>query len=231
MSKAVAVFSGGVDSVCACALLKPEFRLCGISFSYGQRAGREIDAARKLAGVLGLEEHRIVDIGFMRGLYGESNVLTDPKRSMPGEFEYSIVVPVRNAVFLSIASAWAYALNASRVAYGAHTGDVNYPDCRPGFSDRLEDALNHGEIDGIRSGVRERLEIWSPYKEGMSKDDLVRAGYEILGDDIFRTWSCYLDGELHCGVCESCRNRRAAFRAAGIGDQTGYEAPIGGSFS
>ena len=59
----------------------------------------------------------------MKELYGDSNVLTSSKRKIPSKFDYSIVVPIRNAVFLSIASAWAFTLNASLVVYGAHTGD------------------------------------------------------------------------------------------------------------
>lgn len=70
----------------------------------------------------------------MKDLYGESNVLTSSKKNIPKSFDYSIVVPVRNAVFLSIGTAWAFTLNASLVAYGAHKGDWHYPDCRPNFA-------------------------------------------------------------------------------------------------
>ena len=70
----------------------------------------------------------------MKNLYGDSNVLTSTKNKIPQKFDYSIIVPIRNAVFLSIATAWAYTLNAPLVAFGAHTGDKNYPDCKPSFS-------------------------------------------------------------------------------------------------
>ena len=134
----------------------------------------EISAAKTFAKKLGLKQHKIIDIGFMKDLYGNSNVLTSTKRKIPTEFEYSIVVPIRNAVFLSIASAWAFTLNASLVAYGAHTGDQHYPDCRPIFTKKLESAFNQGEIDGINSKLRKNIEIWSPYREGLSKKDLLK---------------------------------------------------------
>ena len=222
MKKAVIVFSGGVDSVCAVSYLKSKYELYGITFSYGQKASMEIAAAKSFAKKLGLKEHKIIDIGFMKNLYGNSNVLTSSKRKIPTKFEYSIVVPIRNAVFLSIASAWAFTLNASLVAYGAHTGDTNYPDCRPKFAKKLENAFNEGESDGINSKLRKSIEIWSPYRKGLSKSDLLKTGIKNLGDSIFKTWSCYSNKKYHCGICESCNNRKIAFKKAGIIDKTKY---------
>lgn len=222
MKKAVVVFSGGVDSVCAVSYLESKYELYGITFSYGQKANSEIAAAKSFAKRLGLKQHRIIDIGFMKELYGNSNVLTSSKRKIPSKFEYSIVVPIRNAVFLSIASAWAFTLNASLVVYGAHTGDKHYPDCRPSFAKKLETAFNQGEIDGIKSKLRKNIEIWSPYRQGLSKSDLLQSGMKILGESIFKTWSCYSNKKLHCGVCESCNNRKIAFEKAGITDKTKY---------
>ena len=223
MKKAVIVFSGGVDSACSAALLQPEYALYGVSFSYGQKAKREIQAARRLAKELALKEHKIVDISFMKSLYTDSNnALTSAKSKIPERFEYSIVVPIRNAVFLAVAAAWAYSIGAPLVAYGAHTGDEHYPDCRPEFAKKLAFAFNQGESDGIRSGLRKNLKIWSPYIEGLSKSDLLKAGYKNVGDSIFGTWSCYASRRHHCGVCESCSNRKAAFADAGIPDKTRY---------
>ncbi|MDH3361206.1 MAG: 7-cyano-7-deazaguanine synthase [Nitrosopumilus sp.] len=222
MKKAVIVFSGGVDSICAVSFLKPKYELYGITFSYGQKANREILAAKSFAKKLGLKQHKIIDIGFMKDLYGNSNVLTSTKRKIPTKFDYSIVVPIRNAVFLSIASAWAFTLDASLVVYGAHTGDSHYPDCRPVFAKKLQSAFNQGEIDGINSKLRKSIEIWSPYRQGLSKSDLLRSGVKVLGDSIFKTWSCYSNKKYHCGVCESCNNRISAFKKAGIIDKTKY---------
>ena len=222
MKKAVIVFSGGVDSVCAVSYLKPKYDLYGITFSYGQKGSMEISAAKTFAKKLGLKQHKIIDIGFMKDLYGDSNVLTSAKRKIPSEFEYSIVVPIRNAVFLSIASAWAFTLNASLVAYGAHTGDKHYPDCRPIFAKKLESAFNQGEIDGINSKLRKNIKIWSPYSEDLSKKDLLEKGIKILGNSVFKTWSCYSNKKHHCGICESCNNRKTAFKEAGIKDKTKY---------
>lgn len=222
MKKAVVVFSGGIDSVCTCAYLKSKYDLYGISFSYGQRANKEMKIAKTFSKILGLKEHKIIDISFMKNLYGETNVLTSSKDMIPHKFDYSIVVPIRNAVFLSIATAWAFTLNASLIAYGAHKGDKNYPDCRPSFSKKIEQALNEGELDGIKLGIRKKIVIWSPFRSGLTKSELLKKGSRVLGDKIFNTWSCYDNKKLHCGTCESCNNRKAAFIKAKLHDKTKY---------
>ena len=197
MKKAVVVFSGGIDSVSTCAYLKSKYELYGISFLYGQKASQEIKKAKEFAKILRLKEHKIVDINFMKELYGNTNVLTSSKNKIPGKFNYSIVVPIRNGIFLSIATAWAFSINASLVVYGAH-------------------------IDGIKSKIRKRIEIWSPYKAKLTKKQLIKKGYDVLGNNIFNTWSCYKNGKVQCGKCESCNNRKAAFLEAGIEDKTNY---------
>lgn len=174
------------------------------------------------------EEYRIVDISFMKDLYATSNVLTNDQATMPSRFDYSIVVPARNAIFLTIASAWAFSIDAKMVAYGAHKGDTNYPDCRPEFIKSINEMINLTEIDGIKLGIRSEIKIWSPALDGMEKHDLLRIGYKVLGDKLFETWSCYSEGVkhnskvVHCGKCESCMNRKNAFVAAGIDDRTKY---------
>ncbi len=208
--------------MCLGAHLAKKYDLYGITFSYGQRASRELEAAKKIRKILGLKEHKIIPLDFMKSLYGTSNVLTSTKKSLPSKFDYSIVVPIRNAIFVTIATAWAFSLKASLVAYGAHTNDTKYPDCRPIFAKKLESALNQGEIDGINLGIRDKIKVWSPYSAGISKSELVKSGYARFGDKIFQTWSCYANSKNHCGKCESCNNRKAAFVQAKIKDRTRY---------
>ncbi|HJS82965.1 MAG TPA: 7-cyano-7-deazaguanine synthase, partial [Nitrososphaera sp.] len=200
-----------------------------ITFSYGQRARREISRARRFSRILNAKDHRVVDIGFMKSLYGKSNALTYSGLKLPGEFEESLIVPVRNAVFITIASAWAMSIGARMVAYGAHTGDVSsYPDCRPEFALALANALNLAEADSISSGRRQGIKIVSPATEDLDKAALLQAGNRILGDKIFQTWSCYSNGTksgndyIHCGHCESCINRKVSFISAQIEDKTRY---------
>ena len=141
---------------------------------------------------------------------------------MPSSFQSNIIVPIRNAVFLTIATAYAFSLGADTVAYGAHLTDQPYPDCRPEFTNKLAEALNLGDIDAIREGGHPPVKMWSPAIQGLSKSEMLKISYRLLGMEVFRTWSCYLDGENQCGNCESCHNRKNAFKQAGITDLTAY---------
>ena len=228
---AVCIVSGGLDSICTAAYLAEEkgYELYMLTFIYGQRGKHEIQLAKWFARTLKAKDHRIVNIAFMKKLYCKTNALTDGKRRLPQSFDYSLVVPVRNAIFISVATAWAMSINAKMVAYGAHADDFHYPDCRPEFIRSITDALNLAEADGIRAGLRKKISIWSPAVDHIGKSELLRIGYKILGDKIFKTWSCYSDGIkvksghiLHCGICESCINRKRAINKARIEDKTCY---------
>jgi 7-cyano-7-deazaguanine synthase len=232
--KAVCIFSGGLDSTCTLAYVKNDgYQVYALTFRYGQMSEQEVNTAESLAGIIGVEEHKIIDISFMKELYKESrNVLTHSNdiNAIPSTFDYSIVVPIRNAVFLTIASAYAFSINATLIVYGAHKDDsIHYPDCRVEFISSIEHALNLAEVDGIKQGIRNSIRIWSPAVEGLGKADLIKIGYKLIGDNIFRTWSCYTNGVLtnsmqrvHCGRCESCNNRKRAFLEAGVKDMTIY---------
>ncbi len=231
MNKAVCIFSGGLDSTCTLAYIKDKgYQVYALTFKYGQMSKQEVKVTELLAGIVGVEEHKIIDISFMKELYKSSGNLLTNEGAMPSAFNYSIVVPIRNAVFLSIASAYAFSINARLVAYGAHKDDaIHYPDCRVEFVSKLEEALNLAEEDGIRQGIRSSISIWSPAVEGLGKADLIRIGYKLLGDNIFKTWSCYTDGivtgngeRVQCGKCESCMNRKRAFIEVGLEDKSNY---------
>lgn len=223
--KAVIIVSGGLDSSGAAAYWKREgYHLYLLTFNYGQRASQEINRAKEIGKKLSVRSHKVLDISFMKDLYGSSNVLTDESKEMPKSFQSNIIVPIRNAVFLTIASAYAFSLGATVVAYGAHLTDQPYPDCRPEFAKELSAVLNLGDIDAIKEGAHPEIRIWSPAIQGLSKDEMLKISYGILGKDVYRTWSCYLDGEKQCGRCESCNNRKKAFNMAGIKDLTEYLA-------
>lgn len=230
-TKAVCILSGGLDSVVSAFYVKKvwNFAPYTITFHYGQRSTEEMRRARLFSMQLGSKVHKEIDIGFMKDLYGNDNALTAMNTIIPDRFHQSIVVPHRNSVFLTIGAAWAASLKIGVLVYGAHADDQNYPDCRPVFVSSIESMLNQSDIDAINLGLRKRIEIWCPAKENIHKNDLVKIGFELLGDKLFDTWSCYsdksrnsLNKQVHCGACESCINRRLSFNEANIQDKTEY---------
>jgi 7-cyano-7-deazaguanine synthase len=232
IKKAVCIFSGGLDSTCTLAYIKNKgYQVYTLTFKYGQRNKYEINIAKSLIDIIGVNDYKIIDISFMKELYKESKsaLISNTDNKIGIIFDYSIVVPVRNAIFISMASAYAFSINADLVVYGSHKDDsIYYPDCRIEFIKNLENALNLGEIDGINQGIRNRIEIWSPTIDNLNKLDLVKIGYKLLGDNIFKSWSCYNNGVLvnneriHCGVCKACVDRKIAFLKSNIIDKTIY---------
>lgn len=229
-SKAVCIFSGGLDSISTAVYLrKLGLDLYLISFDYGQRASTELLVAKRFSKLLKCKKYEIINISFLKNLFGSTNILTNSKSQIPSTFDYSIVVPLRNTVFITLASIWAISLNIPLVVYGAHSGDKKYPDCRPSFTRSLEKTINLSEIDGINLEIRKKLHIWSPAIDRISKSELLLFGYKELGDKIFQSWSCYNENRekkssllTHCGKCESCINRKRAILKAKLEDKTRY---------
>ncbi|MDG6906567.1 MAG: 7-cyano-7-deazaguanine synthase QueC [Nitrososphaerota archaeon] len=221
--RAVCIISGGLDSSGVAAFWKSKgYSLNLLTFDYGQRAKKEISRAKEIGRFLGVESHKFVDISFMKDLYGSTNVLTDSSKKIPSHFQSNIIVPIRNAIFLTIATANAFSIGAEILAYGAHLTDQPYPDCRPDFARSLERTLNLGDADAIKLKKHPPIELWSPAIAGQKKEELLKISHELMGDHVFRTWSCYLNGKYQCGMCESCRNRKIAFKSIGIYDKTEY---------
>ena len=229
-TKIVAVVSGGLDSTsfaayCSKVLKAP---LYVISFQYGQRAIKEVELAKEVLKGL-YEEFKIINISDVKQVLGR-NQLTDREVKVENKYTQNVVVPVRNAIMLSIATAYAYTVGANFVLYGAHLGDSSigtnlYPDCSSSFQTAFEKAMYLGHYHKDEKGrlLGNEVTIGSPGKSKMGKDKLAEIGYKILGDKVFQTYSCYFGGKIHCGECESCMNRKKAFMQAGIRDKTIYE--------
>jgi len=231
MKKVISVLSGGLDSISYSIACKKNAKLHPLIFDYGQKGRREIEVAIKLSKELGFEEPKVLDISFMLELW-KGTQLTDDGVAVAESYTPSVVVPIRNAIFLTVATAYAYTLEAEKVIYGSHIGDcrpsndpeniwfASYPDCSPEFVIALEAALRIGHFRKSRG-----VEIWSPAREGKTKVDIIKTAHNLLKENselLFSTWSCYRSGETQCGECESCRNRKAAFKEAGIDDLTRY---------
>ena len=231
------LLSGGLDSTTVAALAcRRGYDLSGVTVHYGQAHRREVEAARRVAGALGIA-HRIVDGAFFKDLAWYS-ALTQPERfalpagRMPEAMAQDIpvtYVPLRNTFLLAMGAALLesealQAIERERVPpdalevalyIAANAVDYSgYPDCRPEYYAAVAEAFRLGSKLGVHYGVPFRIE--TPLID-RTKADIVRLGVEV-GAPLGLTWSCYAGGERPCGRCDSCRLRAKGFAEAGLPD-------------
>jgi 7-cyano-7-deazaguanine synthase len=212
--KCVIVLSGGPDSATVAYWAKAQgYQIHPITFNYGQIALKETEAAQKIAKKLRTTT-KIIDLSALKEIFSGVTSLCNTNIPLTSEFSAPIIVPFRNAIFLSAAVAYAVAIGTDKIFYGAQGSDEPfYPDCRREFYEAFEKAAQLGACD--------KITIKAPFS-GSKKSDLIREGAK-LGVLFELTWSCYLDKIKHCGKCESCNNRKKAFQEAGVADPTKYE--------
>ena len=216
MKKAVVLLSGGLDSATTLYYAKAKgFAPQCLIFDYGQRHGKEISSARRLARRAGCPA-QVVKIR----LPWQGSSLLDKKAPLPRRREIkpgeipSTYVPARNIIFLGFAASFAEAAGAQTIFIGANAVDYSgYPDCRPEFLAAFQAALGQG----LKAGVEKHpVKIRAPLLK-KSKAEIVRLGTR-LGVPYNLTWSCYRGGRKPCGVCDSCRLRAKGFEQAGQED-------------
>jgi 7-cyano-7-deazaguanine synthase len=227
---AVVLLSGGLDSATVLAVARRDgFRCHALSISYGQRHAVELDSARRMAGVLGAVEHRVVGVD-LRQIGGSA--LTDdiavPRDRAAEEMAHGIpitYVPARNTVFLALALGYAEVLGSFDIFLGVNAIDYSgYPDCRPEFVTAFERLANLATRAGVEGRGSFRIHV--PLVQ-LSKAEIIRLG-QSLGVDYGLTHSCYdpaPDGAA-CGHCDSCLLRHEGFVAAGLPDPTRYASAV-----
>jgi 7-cyano-7-deazaguanine synthase len=193
-----------------------------LTIDYNQRHRREIDAARAIAANLGAERHVVLPLDLRQ--FGGSALTDDikvPKEGVGADIPVTYV-PARNLVFLSLTLAWAEALGARDIFIGVNALDYSgYPDCRPEFIagfQKLAELATKAGAEGSPFTIQAPLQF-------LSKAEIAAEAHR-LGLDPAMSWSCYdptAEG-LACGLCDSCRLRKAGFADAGVTDGTAYAA-------
>ena len=215
MKDSVIIISGGMDSTTMLYEYKDDIALA-ITFDYGStQNGRERICAITHCQRLGIK-HIVVPLEFMHRYFKSALLMTAddiPEGNYDDENMKSTVVPFRNGIMLSIAVGIAESEGLTKVFIANHGGDhAIYPDCRGEFIQAIDEAAQAGTYEHVR--------IVAPYTS-ITKTDIALRGKQ-LGIDYAETWSCYKGGELHCGKCGTCVERKEALREAGIVDTTRY---------
>jgi 7-cyano-7-deazaguanine synthase len=215
--KAVVLLSGGLDSATTAAIaINAGYEAIALSFRYGQRHQRELEAATRIADALGITEHYTIDVNLSQ--WGGS-ALTDQSVAVPQEGVQPDIIPAtyvpgRNTVFIAIALSLAEAKDAEAIYLGINAVDYSgYPDCRPEYLAAYQQLANLSSKVGIEGKAPQLV---APLVKD-SKVDIVRRALE-LGVPIEETWSCYQGQAEPCGLCDSCRIRDRALIEAGRPD-------------
>jgi len=219
MTRAVVLLSGGLDSATVAAIAKSEgCELFALTIDYGQRHRIEIEAAKKVADHLGVVKHVImpVDFRFFGGssLTGEMEVPKDVPLEQIGKTIPNTYVPARNAVFLTLALAYAESVGAGKIYIGISAVDCSgYPDCRPEFLQAFNVLANLA----TKAGVEKSPFVVEAPLISLTKRETILRGLE-LGVDYSLTFTCYdpTPEGRSCGRCEACQLRQRAFREVGL---------------
>ncbi len=180
---AVVLLSGGLDSATTLALARNEgFQCYALTFSYGQRHQKEIEAAKRIVDSMETIEHRIIDIDLAQ--FGGS-ALTNSAIEVPkdrGDLGKPdrippTYVPARNTIFLSYALAWAEVLGAFDIFIGVNAIDYSaYPDCRAEFISAFEKLSNLATAAAVRRKGQYR--IHTPIIS-MTKSQIILTGTKL----------------------------------------------------
>jgi 7-cyano-7-deazaguanine synthase len=225
---AVILLSGGLDSATTAAIARDQgFELHALSVDYGQRHQFELDAARRVAAVIGVKRHHVVKVGL--GEFAASALtssLAVPKGRTAEAMSADIpltYVPARNTVLLSLALGLAETIGAADLFIGVNAVDYSgYPDCRPEYIAAFERMANLATKAGVEGTLR--FAIHTPLIN-WTKAEIIRRGMD-LEVDYSLTHTCYDPGPagLACGQCDACQLRLKGFSEAGLVDPLPYAA-------
>ena len=207
--KGVILLSGGLDSAVTLYYAKKKgYNLEALTFDYGQRHKKEINAARELAFLNKINLQKVkINISWANSALTKKSINVPLGRSLNKKEIPVTYVSGRNIIFLSFAVSFAESIGAKAVFIGAHIQDYSgYPDCRPQFLKGFEKAADLGLKEN-------HIKIIAPLIK-KDKKGIVKLGIS-LGVPFEYTWSCYKGEKYPCGVCDSCRFRESAFRDLG----------------
>ncbi len=222
--KAVVLVSGGLDSCVTAAIAAQDYTPAFLHVNYGQRTEhRELQAFNAIADHFKVKERLVVDIQYLKQIGGSS--LTDANMDvsaadLASEEIPTSYVPFRNANILSIAVSWAEVIGAPSIFVGAVEEDASgYPDTRVAFFDAFNEVIKQGTKPETRITIRTPV-------INMNKAQIVQRGM-ALNAPLEKSWSCYRQSAVACGVCDSCAFRLRGFQQAGFEDPIPYkERPV-----
>lgn len=207
--KAVALLSGGLDSVVSMLLAKKQAEIIlAITIDYGQKArDNEIKASAAFCSYYGIT-HKVISLPFMLDM--KSGLIENS-----GIEDSSPWIPNRNGLLINLAACYAENMGADWVVCGFNREEgVDFPDNTKEFVEACNQSLSYSTLNKVK------LNSWV---QNMNKDEIVAAA-SSLGVNFGWIWSCYRPGEKPCGECPSCIRNREAYEKVGIEYDQNFDA-------
>lgn len=211
--KALIIASGGLDSTVAAAWCKDNgYDVHLLHFSYGCKA--EGEEARSIQAIA--DRMDVPVTFFPLSIYDkdDSPLLNNDVEISTGESGAEFAhewVPARNLVMLSVATSYAEAKGFDYIVLGNNLEEAGaYPDNEPEFIEKFSNLLP------FAVGAGKRVEILMPVGNLM-KHEIVALG-NTVDAPMDLCWSCYKQGDIHCGQCGPCFMRKTAFQINGLTD-------------
>ena len=168
-TKAVTLLSGGLDSATTLAIaLSEHYQVYALSFIYGQKARKEVDAARAIVKQLKVKQHQVLDLNLdkLGGSALTDDISVPHQETAPGTIPVTYV-PARNTIFLSYALAFAEVVGAYDIFIGANSLDYSgYPDCRPEYIQSFEKMANLATKAGVEGKKNQNSCSAAIYEQG-----------------------------------------------------------------
>lgn len=212
MKRAVCLLSGGIDSFLTSFIAKKMgYEIYCLTIDYGQKARKEIEAAKKIAKILECKEHKIlkIDLKFLKSALTKKEIKIPEKETKGIPKTY---VPARNTIFISLALGYAETIDADAIFIGVNSIDFSgYPDCRPIYIKRFQKLI---DVATKKTSSGKKIKLIAPIIN-LSKSQIIKKAINF-GLDISKSWSCYQNKKNPCGKCPSCRIRKKALKELGI---------------
>lgn len=198
--KSIILLSGGLDSIVALGLTKDELNVqLALTFDYGQTVWtQEYNASKYIADYYGIK-HEVVKLPFYQKIINNNTFDKICDNNVSSNW-----LPNRNSLFLNIAAAYADKYGYTDIIFGANKQEAeNFPDNTIDFINSINNTFQYSTIVKVK--------VSAPLIN-YNKNDIVNLALKH-SIPIDKVWSCYVNGEKNCGICESCLNLKNALIA------------------
>ena len=214
VNSAIILLSGGLDSVVSLAVVKELYsNILALTFNYGQKSFEaEKKSSEKISEYYGIK-HEVIELDWLKKISTSSLNTKDDvpcvsfsdldNHSASIKSAQSVWVPNRNGLFVNIAACYAEALGYESVIIGANKEEG------ASFKDNTIDFVNAVNNELMYS-VNKHVKLTAPLIE-LNKKEIVKEGIR-LNVPFEYLHSCYINGERHCGKCESCKRLKRALQ-------------------